>query len=131
MSESNVTITKLGADADKKPIVVETPKPVPTAGVRKTMKSYPRSILKKVHGVRDPAKAPPMKKGMKKHTLKLLTDKGARKHRKTLKQKISKMSDSKVKDIVQKAGLLKNPEVPASIARQILDSAAGAGFVSV
>ena len=131
MSESNVTITKLGADTDKKSAVIEAPKPIPTAGVRKTMKSYPRSILKKVQGVKDPAKAPPMKKGMKKHTLKLLTDKGARKHRKTLKQKISKMSDSKVKDIVQKAGLLKNPEVPASIARQILDSAAGAGFVSV
>jgi hypothetical protein len=131
MSETNVTITKLGDDSVKSPTVVETRKPIAIAGVRKTLKTYPRSILKKIQGVRDPAKAPPMKKGMKKHTLKLLTEKGARKHRKTLKQKISKMSDSKVKDIVQKAGLLRNPEVPASIARQILDSAAGAGFVSV
>ena len=77
--------------------------------------------------VRDPARAP----AMRKHTLKLLTDKGMKKHRKTLKKKIAKLSDAKVKDVVQKAGLVRSENIPPAIARQILDSAAGAGFVSV
>jgi hypothetical protein len=89
-------IVKVGQD--------EPPK-APEQKAGKTLKTYPRGVLKKsfkLKGVADPAKAPPLKKGMRKHTLRLLTEKGSRKYRKTLKKKIAGMHDSKVKDIVQK-----------------------------
>jgi hypothetical protein len=131
MSAKTVTITKVG-DTPPPPVVKkETPiAPPVVAGRKKTVKTFPRGVLKKtakILPVRDPAKAP----AMRKHTLKLLTDKGMRTHRKTLKRKIAKLSDAKVKDVIQKAGLVKSANVPPAIARQILDSAAGAGFVSV
>ena len=120
-----VTITKVGS---------ETPPPEKQGG--KTIKTFPRGVLKKssklhLKGVTDPTKAPPLKKGMQKHTLKLLTEKGMRKRRKTMKKRISKMSDSKVKEVVQRAGLVTNPKTPPGISRQILDNAISAGFVSV
>jgi hypothetical protein len=102
----------------------------------KTIKTFPKGILKKtskfnLKGVSDPAKAPSLKKGMKRHTLRMLTEKGLKKHRKTLKQKIAGMSDSKVQDLVRGKGLVRNLKTPPGISRQILDNAVSAGFVSV
>jgi hypothetical protein len=133
MASKTITITKVG-DEKAPPSVKKEEVPIVASSRKKSTKTFPRSILKKtskIVGVRDPAKSGILKKGMRSHTLRLMTDKGLRKHRKTLKHKISKMSDSKVKDIIQKAGLVTNPSTPPNIARQILDSAAGAGFVSV
>lgn len=108
-----------------------------TAGKRKSLKTFPRGILKtaKQHPmhlkpVSDPAKSPPIKKSMKKHTIRILTDKGIRHHRKTIKQKISKMSDEKVKGLVTKAGILKNPNTPVSVMREMLEGGMIAGFIS-
>jgi hypothetical protein len=128
MDTKKITIQKMGDD---------TPKPVqPKTGGRKTLKTFPRGIIKKsskftLKGVSDPAKSPPLKKGMRKHTLRLLTEKGMRKHRKTLKRRISSMSDSKVQEVVRGKGLVLNPKTPPAISRQILDNAVSAGFVSV
>ena len=133
MDSKKITITKVDEPA---PVKKEVPKPEVKAG-KKTLKTYPRGILKtakqplRLKGVRDPAKAPALKKGMAKHTLKLLTSKGARKHQKTLKHKISKMTDGKVKEIMQKAGLSINPSTPPEIRRQMLEGASAAGFVSL
>jgi hypothetical protein len=123
---------------DKKIVITkvdDAPKEIPKEGGRKTVKTFPRGILKrtsKLHlkGVTDPAKSPPLKKGMKKHTLRLLTEKGMKKHRKTMKNRIAKMSDAKVKQAVQTAGLVTNPNTPTHISRQILDNAISAGFIS-
>lgn len=121
---------------DKKIVIqkMEEDKPVATK-TKKTIKTFPRGVLKKskmtLKGVSDPAKSPPLKKGMRRHTLRMLTDKGLKKHRKTLKQRISKMTDSKVQDIVRGRGLVLNPATPPHISRQILDNAVSAGFVSV
>jgi hypothetical protein len=43
---------------------------------KKTAKSYPKSSLKtaKIKPVADPAKAPPTKKSMRKHTIRLFTN---------------------------------------------------------
>lgn len=114
-----VVITK----ADSKPIIQK-------AGTHKTM---PRGILKtlKVRPVADPAKSPPVKKSMKKHTIRLLTDKGSKRHRKTLRKKIRKMSDEKVKQLALKSGLLKNSGTPVSVLRQMIEGGAVAGFLSV
>ena len=84
-----------------------------------------------IKGTSDPAKSPPLKKGMRKHTLRMLTEKGMKKHRKTLKHRISSMSDSKVQEVVHGKGLVLNNKTPPAISRQILHNAVSAGFVSV
>jgi hypothetical protein len=121
--DKKIVIQKMEED---KPVVIKT---------KKTIKTFPRGILKKskmtLKGVSDPAKAPPLKKGMRRHTLRMLTDKGLKKHRRTLKQRISKMTDSKVQDIVRGRGLVTNLSTPPHISRQILDNAVSAGFISV
>jgi hypothetical protein len=88
-----------------------------------------KSILKKtsklnLKGVRDPAKS-------RRQTLKLLTLKGHRRHDKTLKHKIGGLSDDQVKKLNTNAGLVKNPEVPAKLQREILTHAVSAGFLSL
>jgi hypothetical protein len=125
MDSKKIVIQKMGDDS---------PPPVATAGAkRKTVKTFPRGVLKKfqLKGVKDPAKSPPLKKGMQKHTLRMLTEKGLKKHRKTQRRRLASMPDAKVKEIVTAKGLVKNPKTPAHISRQILDNAMAAGFVSV
>jgi len=122
----SITIQKMGDE--------EPPSPPKTAG-KKTLKTFPKGILKRtaklsLKGVSDPSKAPPLRKEMKKHTLRMLTEKGFKKHRKTMKRRIAKLSDAKVSEIVQKSGLVMNPKTPPGISRQILDNAVSAGFVS-
>jgi len=128
MDSKKIVIQKMGDDT--------TLSAVTTGAKRKTVKTFPRGVLKKtskfqLRGVKDPAKSPPLKKGMQKHTLRMLTEKGLRKHRKTLKRRLASLPDSKIKEIVSAKGLVKNPKTPAHISRQILDNAMAAGFVSV
>lgn len=134
-----VTITKVDQVAEKPKMVEEKKpelKPILKKG-GKTMKTFPRGVLKtvkqKLHlkPVSDPAKSPPLKKAMKKHTIRLMTDKGVRRHRKTLRKQISKMSDEKVKELVSKHGLLKNSNTPVSIMREMLEGGAVAGFINL
>lgn len=136
MSSKTITITKVDQIAEKPKVQYE-----PTSFVRKnpkTMKTFPKSILKthKNHkttlkSVSDPARSPPLRKTMKKHVIQLMTDKGVRRHRKTLRKQISKMSDEKIKELVFKHGLLKNENTPISIMREMLEGGAIAGFVSL
>jgi hypothetical protein len=127
-----ITIVKMGETA---PLVKSDPL-VSTAGKRKSIKTFPRGILKtaksKFHlkATSDPSKPPPIKKYMKKHTIRLITDKGARQHRKTIKRRVSKMTDEKVKKMVATAGLLKNPTTPVSVMREMLEGGMIAGFIS-
>lgn len=134
-----VTVTKIDQVAEK-PAMKEEKKPDSKPILKKggkSMKTFPRGVLKtaknKFHlkPVSDPAKPPSLKKTMKKHTIRLMTDKGVRHHRKTLRKQISKMSDQKVKELVSKHGLLKNPNTPVSIMREMLEGGAIAGFVSL
>jgi hypothetical protein len=126
MDSKKITIQKVGA---------EEPKPEIKAGARKTIKTFPRGILKKkkftLKGVTDPAKSPSLKKGMRRHTLRMLTEKGLKKQRKTLKNKIAGMKDKEIKELVTRKGLAPNPKTPTEISRQILDNAVSAGFVSI
>lgn len=120
--EKKLVITKVG-DSHK---TESKPKHAPSHRTKKAHKG-----ILKLKGVRNPTKSPPMKRGMHKHTLRFLTDKGMKKHKKTLKQKISKMSDASVKDVVSRSGLVTNSATPSNISRQILDNAVSAGFVSL
>jgi len=126
-----ITITKV--DETAIPVAKVESQP---AGKRKTQRTFPRGILKTAKNkvtlkpVSDPAKPPPMKKFMKKHTIRLLTDKGVRHHRKTIRHSISKMSDEKVRTLVKKAGLLKNASTPIPIMREMLEGGMISGFIS-
>jgi hypothetical protein len=134
-----VVITKVGADEPSpkpEPKKVEPAEvPVKKAGMirKKSMKTFPRGVLKKtlkIKPVADPAKPPPFKKSFRKHTIRLFTDKGESKRRKTIKKKVAGMSDRKVDELVQKHNLLKNPETPVRIKREMLSGAMLAGFIS-
>lgn len=129
--EKTITVTKLDETPPK-----SEPKSILKKG-GKTLKTYPRGILKTakqksvIKGVTDPAKPPGLKKTMRTHTIRLLTDKGVRRHRKTIKKKIAGMSNDKVKEIVTKNGLLKNANTPPSVMREMLEGGAIAGFISL
>lgn len=133
MSANQFKIVKMGDDStSEKKAVTEAS----TAGSRKSLKTFPKGILKtskskfNLKPTSDPAKSPPMKKSTKKHTIRLLTDKGVRHHRKTIKQRVSRMSDEKVKKIVLSAGLLKNATTPVAVMREMLEGGMAAGFIS-
>jgi hypothetical protein len=118
-----VVVTKV--DQTAAPVVAAVRKP-------KTMKTFPKGVLKRtVKRVRDPAKAPPLKKGMKRHTIRVLTEHGLKARHKTIKKRISKMKDSEVREKVQKAGLLKSAATPAPVMREMLEGAITAGFISL
>ena len=138
----SVKITKVGGeepvprkitDEEKKDPIL--PPSLQPGGGKKTLKTFPRGILKtakvKIKGVADPAKAPPLKSSIKKHTIRILTDKGLKKHRKTIKKKISKLSDAKAKELAMKAGLVKSESMPGHMVKDVLTGAATAGFVSL
>ena len=123
-----MVITKVGGDTSvSKPVDTN---PVPVAGKRKTMRTYPRGVLK-VKGVKDPAKSPPLKKTSKRHTVQILTDVGAKKHRKTIRKKVKKMSNEKVRSIANNHGLLKGSGTPTSLVRDMVEGGAIAGFISL
>jgi hypothetical protein len=130
----SVTINKLGQDPVK-----SAPPPQIASGKKggKSMRTFPRGVLRTakhkhtIKPVSDPAKAPPIRKSMQRQTIRLTTDKGLRRHKKTLRKRIAKMSDDKVRELVSKNGLLKNPKTPPAIMREMLEGGAMAGFVSL
>ena len=128
--EEKITIKKLDETPTKlEKELVQTH--LPMGGKRKTLKTFPRGILKtaKIKPVRDPAKRPPLKKGMKKHTIRVLTDVGTHARRKTIKHKLAKMSDATVREMVMKAGLSKG-NAPPRLLREIAEGGMMAGFIS-
>jgi hypothetical protein len=133
-SPKTITITKI-EDVAKKELKAQDTSASPAVkqegkARRKTMRTFPRGILK-IKGVKDPAKSPPLKKTAKKHTIQIMTEKGAKHHRKTIRKQVAGMSDDKVKALVDKNGLLKNNKTPTSLMRQMLEGGAIAGFLSL
>jgi hypothetical protein len=118
-----VIITKVGAD-------LSPPAPAHVSGKRKTQRTYPKGILK-IKAVSDPAKSPPLKRSSTKRTIRLMTERGIKHRRKSIRRTIRKMSDTKVKEMVQKAGLLKSPDAPVPLMRQMLEGGLMAGLVSL
>jgi hypothetical protein len=117
MSEK-LTITKVGGNSQ-----------VQLAGkkTRKSVKTFPRGILK----VKDPAKAPPLRKTVKQSKIRLVTEAGTKKYRRTIRKKLEKMSNEKVKALAQKHGLLKGSGTPPALIRDIVEGGAIAGFISI
>jgi len=133
MSEK-IKIVKVGGDEQApKPEVKSEPKSILKSGKKRSMKTFPRGVLKKTLKVKptsDPAKPPPFKKSSRKHTIRLFTDHGEKRRRKTIHRKVAKMSDRKVDELVQKHNLLKNSETPTRVKREMLSGAMLAGFIS-
>lgn len=132
-----ITVTKIDDIGPRKPVGHSSP-PVQVASAKKhkSMKTYPKGVLKKTHKIKikpvaDPAKSAPVKRFMRKHTIRLITEKGARLHRKTIKNRVRKLSDAKVKDLVTRHGLLKNPDAPVPLMREMLEGGMIAGFISL
>jgi hypothetical protein len=129
MSEKTVvTVTKVGEKSSPPPTIEkeEEPKPKSAGTVRKPLKS-----ILKVKGVADPAKAPPLKKTAKRSRIQILTEKGSNHHRKTVRRKLRKMTDTQVKEVAQKHGLIKGKNTPPELTRKILEGGITAGFVSL
>ena len=135
--DEKVVITKMGSDPSpsKIPIKpVEDPKLEGGNKKRRSLKTFPRGILKtakvKIKPVVDPAKHPPLKRSLTKRTIRLLTDKNVNDRRKTIKQKVEKLKDGKVRELVIKHKLSKGTG-PPSLLRQILEGGMLSGFVSI
>jgi 16S rRNA A1518/A1519 N6-dimethyltransferase RsmA/KsgA/DIM1 with predicted DNA glycosylase/AP lyase activity len=78
--------------------------------------------------VKDPAKAPPLKKSGK-GTLRILTDTGLKQRRKTIKNSVRDMSDAKVRETLKKSKINVGASTPAHIVREILEGGMEAGMI--
>jgi hypothetical protein len=76
-------------------------------------------------GVKDPAKAPPSRKG----TLRILTKKGADLRRSTIKKSVQSMTDAGVRVALKKSNITVNPKTPPHIAREILEGGMESGMI--
>jgi len=131
MAEPTYKIVKIGEEEKRSPIkAVEDPK-LEGGKRKKTLKTFPRSILKtsKIKGVSDPAKHPALKKTMKKHTIRLLTDSGVSSRRKTIKKRVDKMSDEAVRRKAIAAGI-SSGKGPIELIRKNVEGGMFSGFIS-
>jgi hypothetical protein len=102
---------------------------------KKTMRTYPRGVLKKggsppkgIKPVRDPASPPPLAAG-RKATLRILTEKGMSRRRETIRRKVKAMSAGTVRETLRKSGLPISDKTPAHIAEEILAGGMEAGMI--
>jgi len=94
-----------------------------------TLKTFPKGILKtKIRATRDPAKNPPLKRTMRRHTIRIMTDGKVKNMKKTIKNKVSKMKDPDVIVLAKKNGL--SDKTPLPLLREIIEGGLMAGFIS-
>ena len=120
--DAPVKITKLG---EEKKVAVVT-QPVIAGKRKKTMRTFPNGILK-IRGVQNPTKSPPFKRGTRKQTISLTTQKGDRTRRQSIRKRVSKMNDQKVKDVLIKYGM--SGGLPAQFNRETLIGGIEAGLI--
>ena len=85
----------------------------------------------KIKPVRNPTKPPPTRKDIRKHTIRVLTEKGMQSRRKTLRHKIQTMPDQAVREKLQKAGVSHNPKTPPQVLREMLEGGVESGMISL
>ena len=96
---------------------------VPKHGVLKGGKTARSKV--KIEGVRDPARSPPARRT----TLKILTEKGAERRRRTISKTVRSMPDQKVRHILKASGLPVSDKTPPHIAKEILEGGMEAGMI--
>jgi hypothetical protein len=126
MEKDKVKIVKVGGD-EPAPI-----RPVVGMGRKKSMRTYPRGVLKggktaraKIAAVRDPAKSPPLRKA----TLRILTEKGAENRRRNIKKTVRAMPDVRVRQVLKASGMTISDKTPSHIAKEILEGGMEAGLI--
>ena len=127
---SEIKIFRVG-HTEEEPLLVKTS----NSQAKKSVKTYPRGILKKtrkasggkvkVEGVRDPARAPPLRNA----TLRILTDRGIERRRKKIRTTVRSMPLSKVRETLKTAGLRISNKLPETDARAILEGGMEAGMI--
>lgn len=129
MPDSPIKIVKVG-DTPSRP-----PPPPPKKVGKRTMRTYPRGVLKKggkppkgMEAVRDPAKPPPLAAG-RKSTLRILTETGAAKRRETIHKKVKTMPIGAVRETLRRSGLPISDKTPPHIAKEILEGGMEAGMI--
>lgn len=128
MADKKIVITKIG-DSKPQPKLEVKSQPVEVKAGKKPLKSILKKTAK-IRGVRDPAKSPPLKPGMVKHTLKMFTEKGSKKHSRTLKNKFKSLNKKDLQKYMENPDLKLNPKTPTSLAKKIITNAISAGFIS-
>lgn len=132
-----VKIVKVGSEpAPVSPPSLGKKKEKEKSKAKKSMKTYPHGVLKggktarqkvKIEPVRDPAKAPPIRKS----TLRILTESGANRRRADVKHTVRNMPIQKVRETLQKAGVPVSNKAPPEIVRDILEGGMEAGMIVV
>ena len=123
---SQYKIQKIGQEAAA---AVVAPVVKPGGGRKRTMRTYPRGIL--IKGVRDPAKAPPLRKSAARGTLRIMTERGVEKRRKHIKKTVRNLTDRRVREELKRAGMAVSEKTPAHIAKEILEGGMEAGMIVV
>ena len=124
MPDAPITITKVGG----------TPPTRPAKSAKKTMRTYPRGVLKGgrslkgITPVANPTKPPPIRAG-RKSTLRILTEKGVAKRRETIHKKVKSMSIGAVRETLRRSGVHLSPKAPPELAKEILASGMEAGMI--
>lgn len=126
MSSGPVTIVKVGAGAS-------VPSPPKAGAKKKTMRTFPRGVLKKggvkgIAPVGNPTKAPPIRAG-RKSTLRILTESGVAKRRETIHKKVKSMPIDRVRKTLRQSGLQISDKTPPHIAKEILEGGMEAGMI--
>jgi hypothetical protein len=80
--------------------------------------------------VKDPAKSPPVKQA-KASTLRILTEKGLTRRRKTIKKLVDDMPISTLKGTLKRSGLPLSDKTPDSLVREIAAGGMEAGMIPV
>ena len=129
MVDDSVRIVKVGGTSSSKTKPIQKQQ-------KKSMRTYPRSILKKggktakakvhIEGVRDPTKPPPSRKST---TLRILTNAGAEKRRDHIRKTVRNMPDQKVRQVLKASGINISSNTPSTLAKEILEGGMEAGMI--
>ena len=128
-------IVKVGQSAPAAGPSQAPPPPTTGAGKKRDHSRKPKfGILKhgrtarskpRFEAVRDPAKSPPVRKS----TLRILTEKGAKTRLKSIRKTVRSMPDQKVRSVLKAAGIPLGEKTPAPLAREILEGGMEAGMI--
>jgi hypothetical protein len=122
-----ITITKVDTEEPQQIVAAASAKPEPMK------RTYPKGILKtkrvKIFPSSNPSRPPPLRKSTRKQTIKFLSDEKVNERRRTIRKRISNMSDRQVREALVKANL-SDGGAPQSLMRKIMENAIISGFIS-
>lgn len=131
-SDRTITINKVGSDTPAPAPRVEDKVISTPLGGKKT-KTFPKGILRKTKRVlpkpvQDPAKPPEVRK----KTLRMLTGKGYKKLKHTIKHKVKKLDDKTIRrKLVERKLIKSDSKASPDLLRKMYEEGMGAGLLKV